>query len=448
MQVEKRCTAVVLRELVLISGQPGTPRWTPVKGRTVFPMPVEMACPRQESPQRQVWKTWGKEAQGCWWIRSSALLIGRTRGARIRDQSCTRCRNHLDRCRSITIRLCLKRGQCAGLSMTITVWQATEAGGRLEPSTRPLLEPAQDELVLEVLHCGLCHSDLSMLDNDWGMSAYPLVPGHEVVGRVVQVGAGVDPGVIGELRGLGWISGRCSHCGQCLGGTGNLCSSLEATILGRQGGFASHVTARQDWAIPLPQGMDPAVAGPLFCGGITVFAPLIDEAVSPTARVAVIGIGGLGHLALQFARAWGCEVTALTTNLAKTEDARGFGAHHVHALGALSDLAGRFDLVINTVNHALPWADVMGSLAPRGRLHQLGAVLEPIQVGAFDLIAARRSITGSPTSSPASLLKMVDFCVRHQIQPAVEHLPMDQVNEAIARLRRGDVRYRFVLDQA
>ena len=114
MQVEKPCTAVVLRELVLISGQPGTPRWTPVKGRTVFPMPVEMACPRQESPRRQVWKTLGKEAQGCWWIRSSALLIGRTRGARIRDQNCTRCRNHLDRCRSITTRLCPKRSQCAG----------------------------------------------------------------------------------------------------------------------------------------------------------------------------------------------------------------------------------------------------------------------------------------------------------------------------------------------
>jgi uncharacterized zinc-type alcohol dehydrogenase-like protein len=280
------------------------------------------------------------------------------------------------------------------------------------------------------------------------MSAFPLVPGHEVVGRVVAVGEGVDPAVIGELRGLGWISGSCRHCGQCLGGTGNLCSSLEATIVGRQGGFASHVTARQDWAIPLPTGLDPAAAGPLFCGGITVFAPLVDEAVSPTERVAVIGIGGLGHMALQFARAWGCEVTALTTNLAKAEEARGFGAHHVHALAELSNLAGRFDLVINTVSHPLPWGEVMASLAPRGRLHQLGAVLEPIQVGAFDLIAARRSITGSPTSSPASLLKMVDFCVRHQIQPAVEHLPMEQVNDAIARLRRGDVRYRFVLDLA
>jgi uncharacterized zinc-type alcohol dehydrogenase-like protein len=309
-----------------------------------------------------------------------------------------------------------------------------------------MLEPTADELVLEVLHCGLCHSDLSMLDNQWGMSNYPLVPGHEAVGRVVRVGAGVDPGVIGELRGLGWIGGSCSHCPQCLGGTGNLCPSLEATIVGRQGGFASHVTARQDWAIPLPEGMDPAAAGPLFCGGITVFAPLIDEAVSPTAHVAVIGIGGLGHMALQFARAWGCEVTALTTNLSKAEQAKRFGAHHVQLLESLPDLAGRFDLVINTVNPALDWGAVMGALAPRGRLHQLGAVLEPIQVGAFDLITARRSITGSPTSSPASLLKMVEFCVRHGIRPQVERLPMDRINEAIERLRRGDVRYRFVLD--
>ncbi|MBL6801302.1 MAG: zinc-binding dehydrogenase, partial [Synechococcus sp. BS307-5m-G37] len=165
-----------------------------------------------------------------------------------------------------------------------------------------------------------------------------------------------------------------------------------------------------------------------------------------TAHVAVVGIGGLGHIALQFARAWGCEVTAITTNLAKAEQARGFGAHHVEELEALPDLQNRFDLVINTVNHPLDWSAVMASLRPLGRLHQLGAVLEPIQVGAFDLIPGRRSITGSPTSSPASLLKMVDFCVRHNIRPLVEHLPMDQVNVAIQRLAQGDVRYRFVLD--
>jgi uncharacterized zinc-type alcohol dehydrogenase-like protein len=330
--------------------------------------------------------------------------------------------------------------------VSITVWQASEAGGLLQRAERPMLEPSADEVVLEVLHCGLCHSDISMLDNAWGMSAYPLVPGHEVVGRVVRVGENVDSAVIGQLRGLGWISGSCAHCPQCLGGTGNLCASLEATIVGRQGGFASHVTARQDWTIALPEGMDPAAAGPLFCGGITVFAPLIDEAVSPTAHVAVIGIGGLGHMALQFARAWGCEVTALTTHLNKAEEAKRFGAHQVKTLAELPELAGHFDLVINTVNHPLDWGAVFGSLAPRGRLHQLGAVLEPMQVNAFDLIMARRSITGSPTSSPASLLKMVDFCVRHNIRPQVERLPMAQINEAIERLRRGDVRYRFVLD--
>ena len=330
--------------------------------------------------------------------------------------------------------------------MGFTVWQASEAGGKLQAAERPLLEPAANELVLEVLHCGLCHSDLSMLNNHWGLTSYPLIPGHEVVGRVVSVGSAVNPDVIGELRGLGWISGSCCHCIQCLGGTGNLCASLEATIVGRQGGFASHVTAHQDWAIPLPEGIDPGVAGPLFCAGITVFSPLIDEAVSPTAHVAVIGIGGLGHIALQFARAWGCDVTAITTNLSKTEEAKRFGAHQVESIDQLSNLAGKFDLIINTVNHSLDWAAVMASLAPLGRLHQLGAVIEPIQVGAFDLIMARRSITGSPTSSPASLLKMVDFCVRHNIRPQVEHLPINRVNEAVERLQRGDVRYRFVLD--
>lgn len=330
--------------------------------------------------------------------------------------------------------------------MAITVWQASEVGAKLQAAERPLLEPAANELVLEVLHCGLCHSDLSMLNNHWGLTSYPLIPGHEVVGRVVSVGSAVNPDVIGELRGLGWISGSCCHCIQCLGGTGNLCASLEATIVGRQGGFASHVTAHQDWAIPLPEGIDPGVAGPLFCAGITVFSPLIDEAVSPTAHVAVIGIGGLGHIALQFARAWGCEVTAITTNLSKTEEAKRFGAHQVESIDQLSNLAGKFDLIINTVNHSLDWAAVMASLAPLGRLHQLGAVIEPIQVGAFDLIMARRSITGSPTSSPASLLKMVDFCVRHNIRPQVEHLPINRVNEAVERLQRGDVRYRFVLD--
>jgi uncharacterized zinc-type alcohol dehydrogenase-like protein len=326
------------------------------------------------------------------------------------------------------------------------VWQAAGPGEPLLRHEGPALEPGRDELVLEVLHCGLCHSDLSMLDNAWGMSTYPLVPGHEAVGRVVAVGDGVDPAHLGTLRGLGWIAGSCGHCPQCLAGRGNLCRQAESTVVGRAGAFASQVKCRQDWAIPLPQDLSSADAGPLFCGGITVFAPLIDEAVSPTAHVAVVGVGGLGHMALQFCRAWGCEVTALTTSPAKAEEARRLGAHRVVPLAELGGESGRFDLIINTANQPLDWPVVIASLAPLGRLHQVGAVLEPLTISAFDLIVSRRSITGSPTSSPASLLKMVEFCSRHGIAPQVEHLPMAEVNQAIERLRRGDVRYRFVLD--
>ncbi|MCS5698679.1 NAD(P)-dependent alcohol dehydrogenase [Cyanobium sp. FGCU-52] len=326
------------------------------------------------------------------------------------------------------------------------VWQTAGPGEPLQRQEVEPLTPGPGELVLEVLHSGLCHSDLSMLDNAWGMSSYPLVAGHEAVGRVAAVGDGVDPAHIGQLRGLGWFAGSCGHCFQCLAGRANLCRSTEATIVGRAGAFASEVKARQDWAIPLPEDLPVADAGPLFCGGITVFAPLMDEAVSPTSRVAVIGVGGLGHLALQFCRAWGCEVTALTTNLAKADEARALGAHRVVPLAELAGEAGRFDLIINTANQPLDWAAVIAALAPLGRLHQLGAVLEPMTVNAFDLIVSRRMITGSPTSSPASLLKMVEFCSRHAIRPMVEHLPMARINEAIERLHRGDVRYRFVLD--
>lgn len=330
--------------------------------------------------------------------------------------------------------------------MTVHRWQSPAPGSPLERVEAPAPEPGPDELVLEVLHCGLCHSDVSMIDNSWGSSTYPLVPGHEAVGRVAAVGPGVDPGLIGELRGLGWFAGSCGHCDQCLAGRANLCPRAESTIVGRPGAFASRVRAHQDWAIPVPAGLDPAAAGPLFCGGITVFAPLFDEGVSPTARVAVIGLGGLGHLALQFCRAWGCEVVALTTSPAKAQEARRLGAHAVVPLAELASQAARFDLIINTANQPLDWPAVVGALAPMGRLHLLGAVLEPIPISAFDLIVTRRAITGSPTSSPASLRRMVEFCARHGIAPVVENLPMERINEAIERLRRGDVRFRFVLD--
>ncbi|HSD61632.1 MAG TPA: zinc-binding dehydrogenase, partial [Burkholderiales bacterium] len=222
-----------------------------------------------------------------------------------------------------------------------------------------------------------------------------------------------------------------------------------ATIVGHRGAFAERVRAHWAWAIPLPDELDIASAGPLLCGGITVFSPLVLYGVRPTDRVGVVGIGGLGHLALKFAAAWGCEVTAFTSSESKTAEARAFGAHHVVASGkkgSIRAMAGAIDLLLVTVNAPLDWAAMIGTLAPKGRMHLVGAVLEPIPVAAFDLIGAQRSISGSPTGSPVTIATMLGFAARHRIAPQVEHFPMSRVNDALAHLDAGRARYRVVLD--
>ena len=223
---------------------------------------------------------------------------------------------------------------------------------------------------------------------------------------------------------------------------------MQATIVGHRGGFASHVRAHWAWAIPLPEKLDFAEAGPLLCGGITVFSPLVMY-IKPTDRVGVIGIGGLGHMAVKFAAAYGCDVTAFTSSPSKFEEARGFGASHVVSSkdsAAIKELAGNFDLLICTVNVKLDWDAMISALAPNGRLHVVGAVLEPIPVAAFSLIEKQRSVSGSPTGSPAAIATMLDFASRHHVGPQTEHFPMSQINEAFARLGSGKARYRIVLD--
>lgn len=328
---------------------------------------------------------------------------------------------------------------------TITAWGNTEAGAALSRHTLSVADPGPDELLLEVLYCGLCHSDLGHIDEPRSGTDPLVVTGHEIVGRVVALGDGVDPRRLGQVCGLGFIAGTCRHCPYCLSGRQTLCTDLESTILGRPGGFASHVKAHQDWAIPLPDGLDPAAAGPLLCAGVTVFEPLFNAGISPTAHVAVIGVGGLGHLALQLARAWGCQVTGITTSSSKTDEILRLGAHRVRLLSELDQQQGAYDLIINTSNHALDWDAVVGSLAPDGCLHQLGLCPTPIPLRVFPFVKGNLSFRASLTSTPANARKLLDFCARHQIQPLVEVLPMDQINTAIARLKRGDVRYRFVL---
>lgn len=334
------------------------------------------------------------------------------------------------------------------MSAPIRAYAATAPGGRLQPweyDPGPL-RPEQVEIAVE--HCGICHSDLSMLDNEWGRSTYPIVPGHEVVGTVAALGEQVPGLKLGQRVGLGWFASSCTHCQNCLSGDHNFCVTNQGTIVGRHGGFADRVRAHWVWTTPIPEGLDATTAGPLFCGGVTVFNPILQFGVKPTDRVAVVGIGGLGHLAIGFLRAWGCEVTAFTSSEAKRDEALRLGAHHVVATGdaaALAKLAGRFQFVLVTINAAQDWGAYLATLAPRGRLHFVGAVLEPMGFRPQLLFGNQKSVSGSPLGSPATTRTMLDFAARHGIAPQAEFFPMTQVNEAIEHLRAGKARYRVIL---
>ncbi len=331
---------------------------------------------------------------------------------------------------------------------TVNAFAAQEAGGKLTPFHYELDALPDDSVDIKVHYCGMCHSDLSMLDNHWGMSQYPFVPGHEVVGEVAAVGNAVKNLKVGDKVGLGWFSASCMHCNQCMGGSHNLCPSVEQTIVGRHGGFADAIRCHWSWATPLPEGIDMSKAGPLFCAGITVFNPILIADVKPTDKVGVIGIGGLGHLAVKFLNKWGCEVTAFSSNPDKKESILAMGAHKVvnsHDASEMQAIAGSLDFILNTTNVSLDWPGYLNVLAPKGRLHTVGAVLEPMGIPAFGLIGGEKSLSGSPLGSPALTRTMLEFCVRHDIYPTVEEFPMAEVNQAIDHMKAGKARYRIVL---
>lgn len=335
--------------------------------------------------------------------------------------------------------------------MSSTPIKALAAFGPKEPLKPFEFDPGplgSEQVEITVENCGICHSDLSMLDNEWGMSGYPFVPGHEIVGRVVALGEHTKRLKVGDRVGLGWYSASCGCCGQCLSGNQNLCLTAEGTIVGRPGGFATRVRAQWTWVSPLPEALDPLSAGPLFCGGITVFNPIVQCGVKPTDRVAVIGIGGLGHMALKFLRAWGCDVTAFTTSDAKREEALKLGAHRTlnsRNSDELKKAAGTFDFILNTTNVGLDWNTYVAALKPKGRLHTVGAVLEPMALAAFPLIVGQKSLSGSPLGSPSTVDSMLEFSARHGIAPTIETFPMSKVNDALEHLRAGKARYRIVL---
>ena len=227
-----------------------------------------------------------------------------------------------------------------------------------------------------------------------------------------------------------------------------MCQQATMTIGGRHGGFAEKVRAQARAVVPLPEKLDGTKAGPLFCGGITVFNPLVQFDIKPTSEVGVVGIGGLGHLALQFLNAWGCKVVAFTSSESKKKEAHELGAHDTinsRDEDEIQKAEGRFDLIISTVNVKLDWNLYLSTLAPKGRLHFVGATLEPLDIGAFNLIGGQKSVSGSPVGSPATIKTMLDFAEQHGIEPVTETFKFDQINEAVERLREGKAHYRVVL---
>ncbi|QHS50966.1 NAD(P)-dependent alcohol dehydrogenase [Edaphobacter sp. 12200R-103] len=322
------------------------------------------------------------------------------------------------------------------------------AGAQLLPYKFDPGEIKPYEVEIRISHCGVCRSDLHLINNDWGISKYPLVPGHEIVGTVSGVGEHVRSLTVGQRVGVGWQADSCGMCEWCRKGEEQLCAQAQSTCVGHNGGFAEKVRVNSRFAIPLPEALESATAAPLLCAGITVYSPLRNYGVRPSSRVGIIGIGGLGHLGIQFARVFGAEVTAFSTSKDKESEALELGAHHfvnTRDTGALKKVAGSFDLLISTINADQDWSAYVNSLRPNGVLCLVGAPTSALQLQAPALIGSQRAVCGSSTGSPKDLMEMLDVAGRHGVKATAEVLPMSKAAEAVSRVKKNQARYRIVL---
>ena len=334
--------------------------------------------------------------------------------------------------------------------MQVQAYAAMAAKGALHPWGFDLSELGPNEVDVRVTHCGICHTDVAQVDNEWGIAQYPVVPGHEIVGTVAAVGSAVDRLTVGQRVGVGALCGSCMHCEWCVGGKQHVCPQVRGTVMGEhKGGFASVVRV-DNWqfAHPLPDEIASEHAGPLMCAGTTVFTPMLRYGVRPTDRVAVVGIGGLGHLAVQYLAKWGCNVTAISSTHAKDEQAHGFGARHFIATrdtDELSKAKASFDFIISTVSADLPWDEYMQALRPQGKLCVVGIPEKPISIVSWNLIGGERSLVGGQPGSIAETQQMLEFTARHDIQPMIETFSMSEANAALDHTRQGKARFRSVL---
>jgi uncharacterized zinc-type alcohol dehydrogenase-like protein len=333
-------------------------------------------------------------------------------------------------------------------SRTVRAFAALARGQALQLWTYEPGPLAANEVDVAVTHCGVCHTDLHLIHNEMGFETYPLVPGHEIVGTITAVGDEVRTLAVGQRVGVGFQRGACDRCEWCQKGLQNLCAGHRPTAVGGYGGFAQIVRVDHQFAIPVPDALDSAIAAPLLCAGISVYSPLIRLA-RPGSRVGVIGIGGLGHLALQFARAMGTEVFAFSTSPDKQGEALYFGAHHFVVSTDSEQMrraAASLDVLLSTVTVSLDWGTWLRTLRPNGTFCLVGVSPEPVTLPVWPtMIMGQLSVCGTVIGAPQQIVEMLQFAALHKVHPTVEVLPMEQVNQALEKVHRNEARYRMVL---
>ncbi len=341
--------------------------------------------------------------------------------------------------------------------MQVHAYAAPAAAEPLVPTVIERRDVGPRDVLIEITHAGICHSDIHTVNGDWGPQPFPVVPGHEIVGTVTEVGAEVTTHRVGDRVGVGCMVNSCGHCANCLGGDEQYClNGMVGTYAATdrdgsttQGGYSTHVVVDAGFVLRVPDGIDSAAAAPLLCAGITTYSPLRHWGAGPGKKVAVVGLGGLGHMGVKLAHAMGAEVTVLSQSLKKQEDGLRLGADSYFATSdpdTFSELAGRFDLIVNTVSAPIDVDAYLSLLAVGGALVNVGAPAEPLSLNVFSLIGGRRSYAGSMIGGIAETQEMLDFCAEHGIGAEVEVIAADQVNEAYERVLASDVRYRFVID--
>ena len=343
--------------------------------------------------------------------------------------------------------------------LTVNAYAAPSADAPLEPTTITRREVGPHDVLIEIAYAGICHSDIHTVNGDWGPQPYPLVPGHEIVGTVAEIGPEVTGHAVGDRVGVGCMVNSCGQCTNCRNGDEQYCAEGMVPTYGgadrdgtiTQGGYSTHVVVDAGFVLSVPASLDLAAAAPLLCAGITTYSPLRRWGAGPGRKVAVVGLGGLGHLAVKIAAAMGAEVTVLSQSLKKKEDGLRLGAEHYYATSdpaTFEQLAGSFDLVLNTVSAVIDVDAYLSLLTVDGALVNVGAPAEPLSLNVFSLIGGRRAYAGSMIGGIAETQEMLDFCAEHGIVPETELISADRVNEAYERVLASDVRYRFVIDAA